>query len=165
MKRGWFLILLLWFLGSVAPASSAPPPMGLLLIPSLQMTEPIYERMEANGVLDLSILGTHVAHYGGTGWLNSGYSPIILVGHLALQEQRPGAFYRLSEVQIGARIVVSDPHRSAWFRVTASYVTDPSDAAILQVRPVLPGAEQLVLIACEGADGAQRRIVIATREF
>jgi LPXTG-site transpeptidase (sortase) family protein len=163
MKRGLFLILLLLTLGGTAPASSTEQPLGMLLIPSIQLTQPIYERMETNGVLDLNTLGTRVAHYGGTGWLNTGYSPIILVGHLALLEKRPGAFYRLSEVNVGTRIIVSDTSESAWFRVTSSYVTDPSDADVLRLQPVAAGTERIVLIACEGADGERRRIVIAER--
>lgn len=147
----WFALLLMLLAHCVPVAAQGPDAKGLLMIPSIQVFAPVIEiPAQADGNYDLSGLGDGVGWLQYAAWIEHDFGRIDLVGHT------PGAFERVHELQAGDLIILSDPGRAEWYRVTLSTLVEANDVSWL----LQEGPERVVLITCEGD---RRRIVQAER--
>jgi len=101
---------------SLAETFDAPP--GVLEIPSLKLTVPIF-----NGTSEL-VLNR------GVGWIEGTAQPGD-DGNVGLAGHRDGYFRGLKDLKLGDRIEVQSVGRTLRYRVTALKVVDPTDVSVL----------------------------------
>ena len=112
---------------------------------------------------DVSQLGPNVGHLQGTAWMND-TGNIVLAGHVELSDGRQGIFARLSELQIGDSISLSQDGQEHLYQVKQKFTTEPTDMSV-----VYPSeTNRLTLITCSDYDFFQdtyleRLVVIADR--
>ena len=101
---------------SLAETFDAPP--GVLAIPSLKLTVPIFA-----GTSEL-VLNR------GVGWIEGTATPGA-DGNVGLAGHRDGYFRRLKDLKLGDTIEVQSVGRTLHYRVTALKIVDPTDVSVL----------------------------------
>lgn len=149
------LLAVLLFAGQVA-AQEPQPAKGWLMIPDIQMSEPIENAYLVGGNYNLTALEQGVAWLEGTAWVTFDWARIVLVGH------SPGGFERIGELTEGALIYVADWPNGA--TVEGYRVTLRTTAHISDISWLMPTTDEtLTLITCAG--GETRLIVHAERAW
>ncbi len=112
---------------------------------------PIVELPYTDGTWDVSTLGHNVGWLELTTWLEPDWGNTVLVGHVQLDDEDPGPFYRLGDLQIGDEVVVMEGDVEYRFQVTD--IETVSSTAIEVTHPTREPV--LTLVTCTNWDFAQ----------
>ena len=119
---------------------------GTLIIPGINLYEPIHSLPLENRTYDTSELYYGVNFLEGTSWNDPGWGRTVLIGHT------PGAFENLTQLEIGDRLILLTNTYTLEYYVGDIHVVDVSDEHWLMPTDT----PTLTLITCYG----NKRLVI-----
>ncbi len=103
-----------------------------LHIPRLDFTRPIpiVELPLVDNSWDVSTLGHNIGWLDKTTWLESDWGNTVLVGHVQLNREDPGPFYRLRELEIGDEIMILEGDIEYLYEVTETFSVPATDITV-----------------------------------
>jgi len=145
-----FMLLCSTF-GYLPTAAAGTPINATIAIPSLKIQSAILELPLTQNGWDTSNLGNRVGHLGETAWLGEPGN-IVLGGHLEVN-WRNSIFSKLPNIEIGARITLTDGNTVQEYQVVETRIVDVTDLSVVYFTP----ENRLTLLTCFNYNSAQKR--------
>lgn len=120
--------------------------LGTLIIPDINLYEPIHSLPVENRTYDTSDLDYGAAFLEGTSWNDLNWGRTVIIGHT------PGAFENLTQLEIGDRIILLTDTYTLEYYVGDIHIVDVTDTSWLMPTDV----PTLTLITCYG----EQRLII-----
>jgi LPXTG-site transpeptidase (sortase) family protein len=128
-----------------------------LQIPSVGINLAVVNASFIGTTWDFSKIFYQAGYFEGTPLPGDGGN-LVIGGHSELANRRPGPFYKLSQIKVGADIVIIRGAQRYTYTVTSIWTVDPDD-----ISPIFDTGEILTLLTCSGFNSGVYRTRLVVR--
>ena len=128
-----------------------------LQIPSINVNLPIVNARFVGDTWDFSKILYQAGYFEGTPLPGDGGN-LVIGAHSELANRAPGPFFKLSQIKVGADIVVIRGAQRYTYHVVKFWTVDPDD-----LNPIFDRGDILTLLTCSGFDDGVYRTRLVVR--